>query len=142
MLADLFPLLRQSVDWFEELVGERRVILEVRSSGLETRLSSSDDPVEVEEDTVASGPKEVRAFSALREECGLDAETLSRLRDRFQFPDRVRIHRPHKKEQACHYSPREVCFYEAAFQCGLRFPVHPFIMDDSDQLYGDMTGYH
>ena len=22
-----------------------------------------------------------------------------------------------------------MCFYEAAFQCGLRFPVHPFIME-------------
>ena len=98
MLADLFPLLRQSVDWFEELVGERRVILEVRSSGLETRLSSSDDPIEVEEDIVASGPKEVKAFSALREKCGLDAETLSRFRDWFQFPKRVRVRFPHKEE--------------------------------------------
>jgi len=26
-------------------------------------------------------------------------------------------------------SPGEVCFYEATFQCGLRFPVHPFIME-------------
>ena len=26
-------------------------------------------------------------------------------------------------------SPGEVCFYEAAFLCGLRFPVHPFIME-------------
>ena len=22
-----------------------------------------------------------------------------------------------------------MCFYEAAFQCGLRFPIHPFIME-------------
>ena len=98
VLADLFPLLRQSVDWFEDLVGERRVMSEVRSSELETRLSSSDDPIEVEEDTTASSQREVRAFSALEEACGLDAETLSRFRDWFQFPKRVRVRFPHKEE--------------------------------------------
>ena len=25
--------------------------------------------------------------------------------------------------------PEEVCFYEAAFLCRLRFPVHPFIIE-------------
>jgi len=48
---------------------------EVRSNELETRLLSSDDLVEVEEDIVASGPREVRAFSALGEECSLNVET-------------------------------------------------------------------
>ena len=129
MLVDLLPLLRQLVNWFEDLVGERRVMLEVRSSELETGLLSSDDPIEMEEDTAASGLREVRAFSALGEVCGLDGETLSRFRDRFQFLERVRVRLPHKKEQACHFSHREMCFYEAIFQCGLRFPVHPFIME-------------
>ncbi|KAL0014155.1 hypothetical protein SO802_001224 [Lithocarpus litseifolius] len=78
VLADLFPLLRQLVDWFEDLVVERRVMLKVRSSELETGLSSSDDPMEVEEDTAASGLREIMAFHALGEVCGLDAETLSR----------------------------------------------------------------
>ena len=64
---------------------------EVRSSELETRLSSSDDPVEVEEDTVVFVLREVRAFHAFGEMCSLDDETLSRFRGRFQFPDRVRI---------------------------------------------------
>ena len=82
-MADLFPLLRQSVDWFEELVGEWRVMSKVTSSELDIGLSSSDDPVEVKEDTVVAGPREVRAFLALGEECGLDAETISRFRDRF-----------------------------------------------------------
>ena len=76
-------------------------------------MSSSDDPVE--EDTTASGPREVSAFSALEEECGLDVETLFTFRDKFQFPERVRICHPHKEEQACHFSPKEVCFYEATF---------------------------
>ena len=35
---------------------------EVRSSELETGLSSSDNPVEMEEDTAVSIPREVRAF--------------------------------------------------------------------------------
>jgi len=56
--------------------GEERVTSEVRSSELETRLSSSDDLVEVERDTTASVPssslsphwREIRAFHALKEE--------------------------------------------------------------------------
>ena len=83
VLADLFPLLCQSIDWFEELVGEWRVMSKVRSSELDIGLSSIDDPVEMEEDTVVAGPKEVRAFLALGEECGLDAETISRFMNKF-----------------------------------------------------------
>ena len=49
---------------------------EVRSSELETGLSSSGDPVEG--DTTVSNPREVRAFYTLNEECGLDADTLGR----------------------------------------------------------------
>ena len=101
----------------------------VRSSELEMRLSSSDNPVEVEEDTAAFGPSEVKAFSAFGEECGLDVETLSRLSNRIQFPERVSVRCPRKKEQACHFSPKEVCFYEVAFLSGLRFLVHLFIME-------------
>ena len=61
--------------------------------------------------------------------CGLDGETLSRFKGRFQFPDRVRVCLPYEEEQACHFFLGEVCFYEAAFLCGLRFPIHPFIME-------------
>ena len=104
-------------------------MFEVRSSELKTRLSSSNNPVKVEEDTAIFVPWEVRAFHALRELCSLDDETLSRFRGRFQFPDRVRIRLPHKEEQACHFSLGEVYFYEAAFLFRLRFPIHPFIME-------------
>ena len=71
---------------------------EVRSSKPETGLSVSNNSMEVEEDTTASGPREVRAFYALGEECSLDVETLSRFSNRFQFPERVRVrvHRPRK----------------------------------------------
>ena len=57
---------------------------EVRSSELKTRLSSSGDPVEG--DTAVSTPREVKAFYALNEECGMDDNTLGRFKDRFQFP--------------------------------------------------------
>ena len=97
----------------------------VRSNELETRLSSSDDPMEVGDDTAVIVPQEVRAFFAFGEECGLDAEILSRFIQRFQFPNRVKVRLPRPKEQACHFSLGEVCFYEAAFLSGRRFPVHP-----------------
>ena len=102
---------------------------EVRFSELETGLSPSNNPVGVEEDTMFSGLKEVWAFSALGEECSLDIESLSRFTQRFQFPERVRVRRPRNEVRACLFSPGEVCFYEVAFLCGLRFPVHPFIME-------------
>ena len=129
VLAELLPLLHQSINWFEGLVIERSGMSEVRSSELETGLSSSNNPVGVEVDTQVSSPREVRVFSAFGEECGLDIKTLSRFSQRFQFPERVRVRLPHAKERACHFSPEEVCFYEVAFLCGLRFPIHPFIME-------------
>ena len=55
VLTDLFPLLRQSVDWFEELVGGRGIMSEVRSSELEIGLLSSNDPIEAEVDAAAFG---------------------------------------------------------------------------------------
>ena len=99
---------------------------EVRSSKLETRLSSSDRPVE--RATAVSTPQEVRAFHALKEVCGLNGDTLSRFKDKFQFPNRVKVRLPSEEDRACHFFPGEACFYEAAILCGLRFPVHPFIM--------------
>ena len=105
---------------------------EVRSSELDTGLSSSGEPVKG--DTAVSTPREVRAFHAHEEGCGLDAKTVARFKDRFQFPTKVRVHRPSDRDRACHFFPREICFYEAAFSCGLRFPVHPFIMELLDHF--------
>ena len=68
----------------------------VRSSELETRLLSSDKPVEG--DTAVFALCEVRAFRALEEECGLDGETLSRFKDKFQFLDRVKVRLPCEEE--------------------------------------------
>ena len=93
-------------------MGESRAMFEVRSNKLETGFLFSNDPVEWEEDIATSGLREVRAFYTLREACGLDVEILSRFRDRFQFPERVRVHLPQKEERACYFLPGEVCFYE------------------------------
>ena len=98
VLAELLPLLRQLVNWFKGLVIEQRGMSEVRSSKLKTGLSSSDNTVGVEVDTTVSSPKDVRVFSALGEECGLDIKTLSRFSQRFQFPERVRVRLPHAEE--------------------------------------------
>ena len=124
VLGELSPILSQSIAWFE---GETKRMSEVRSSELETGLLSSGSPEEG--DTAASIPRVVRAFYALEEVCRLDVETVSRFKDRFQFPERIRVHRPNSEDWACHFFPDEVCFYEAAFTCGLRLPVHPFIME-------------
>ena len=124
VIGKLSPILGQSIAWFE---GETRRMAEVRSSELETRLSSSSG-LEVG-DTAVSAPWVVRAFHALEEVCGLDTNTVDRFKDRFQFPERVRVRRPTNEDKACHFFPGEVYFYEAAFTCGLRLPVHPFIME-------------
>ena len=104
----------------------------VRSSELEIGLSSSDKPVEG--DTAVFVSYEVRAFHALEEVCGLDDETLSRFKDKFLFPDKVKVHLPCEEERACHLFPRKVCFYKATFLCRLRLPVHPFIMELLDHF--------
>ena len=73
-------------------------------------------------------PAVVRAFYALKEKCSLKIEVFSKFKNRFQFPEGTGAHLPRKDEKACAFAYGEVCFYEAAFSCGLRFPVHPFIM--------------
>ncbi|XP_075663167.1 uncharacterized protein LOC142632686 [Castanea sativa] len=103
VLGDLYPLLRESVDWFEDLVKKLRLMSEVRSSDLDTGLSSSDGPMEG--DTAVSTFREVRAFHALVEPCGLDSDAVNRFRDRFQFPERVRVRRPTDDDRACSFFP-------------------------------------
>ena len=95
VVANLLPLLCQSIDWLDLV---REAMSEVRSSELEIGLSSSDDPMEG--DTAVSNPREVKAFYALKEECRLDADTLGRFKDRFQFPEWVRVRLPSEEERA------------------------------------------
>ena len=54
VVGELFPVLSQSINWFGGLIGERKRMSEVRSSKLETGLSSNDGPME--EDTTISSP--------------------------------------------------------------------------------------
>ena len=123
VLTDLFPFLHESANWFEDLVSDQKAMSEVRSSELKTGLSFSDDPVE--EDTTISTSGVVRAFSALDEECGLDAETLSRFKDRFQFPERVRIRLPCKEERTCHFRQERYVFMRLLFKADLDFQSTP-----------------
>ena len=110
---------------------------EVRSSDLEAKLSFSTGTGGVEMDTavfvhLSSSPTVSTSpwsFYALQEECFLREDTFLRFRDRFQFPKETRVRLPRKGEKSCAFAHREVCFYEATFLCGLRFPVHPFIIE-------------
>ena len=56
-------------------------MFEVRSSELDIGLSSSGELAEG--DIVVSTLREVRAFYALEEVCGLDADTVAKFRDKF-----------------------------------------------------------
>lgn len=107
VLTDWYPLLHCSLNWYHllcEMSGVEKEGSMVRSSELETGLSSSDKPMEVEVDTDASRPSflkpdslkassssKARAFHALKEKCNLDQEPLFRFRDMFQFPNETRI---------------------------------------------------
>ena len=101
VLGDLLPLLRQLLNWFKGLMRDREAMSEVRSSDLETELSSNGDPVEG--DIAVSTPRELRAFYALVEVCSLDADIMSRFKDRFQFPEWVHVRRPNDEDRACHF---------------------------------------
>ena len=45
------------------------------------------------------------------------------LKERYQIPASARIRALGPKERACYYRPGEVCFYESAFEHGLKFPM-------------------
>ena len=107
-----------------------------RSGDLERGASSNVGREGTGVDTATSAPSSsqpsvlavVRSFNALKEKCSLKIEVFSKFKDRFQFPEGTRARLPRKDEKACAFAHGEVCFYEAAFSCGLRFLVHPFIM--------------
>ena len=70
VIGELSLIPSQSIAWIK---GETRRMAEVRSSELETGLSSSGGPKVG--DTVVSVPRVVKAFHALEEVYGLDADT-------------------------------------------------------------------
>ena len=118
VLSLLFPLVSRSAR-----VARLLKMFEVRSSDLETRLSSFDDRVISEATSVFSPHK---AWTIL---CSLIGKDEQRIKDRFQFLDSVKIRIPSDEERACHSYADKVCFYEADFDSGHRFSVHPFIRE-------------
>ena len=140
VLGDQYPLLCQSLGWFESVRGVLRkenMSSEVRFSDLEANLSSSVGMGGVETDTAVFVPSSSlpsvfaspQSFHALKEECFLREDSFLRFRDRFQFPEETRVRPPRKGEKSCAFAHGEVCFYKATFLCSLRFLVHPFIME-------------
>ena len=98
-------------------------MFEVRSSDLETGLSSFDDCV-ILEATSPSTP-----YKAWTSSCSLSRKDKKRIRDRFQFPNSIKIRISSDEERACHSYADEVCFYKADFTSGLHFPIHPFVRE-------------
>ena len=147
-LGDLYPLLHRSLSWFKSV---RRVLRreimgsELGTSGQERGSSSGvaadgavrdmATSVPPSSSILPSTPTATRPFHALKEKCTLKLDVFNKFRDRFQFPAETRARLPRKGEKACAFAYGEVCFYEATFSCGLRFPVHPFIMELLDHLH-------
>ena len=143
-LGVLYPLLLESQVWFQSVRGllrEESMGFEEGSGDLERGSSSNvvEEGAEIDATTTAlsrapssshsPAPAMVRQFHALNEKCSLKVEVFSKFKDRFQFPEGTKARLLRKGEKACAFAHGEVCFYEAAFSCGLRFPVHPFIME-------------
>ena len=96
---------------------------EVRSSELETSLSSSKDRKALEV-TYPSTPCKTWDIC-----CALKGKDENRIRNRFQFPLSVKVKIRNDDDRACHSYTDEVCFYEANFINGLRFPIQPFLRE-------------
>ena len=118
VLSSLFPLVSHSAE-----VAKLLRMSEVRSSNLETTLSSSDDRV-VSEATFVSAPYKCWNIS-----CSFMGKDKQWIRDRFQFPDFVKFRILSDEERAFYSYANEVCFYEADFTSGFHFLVHPFIKE-------------
>ena len=110
---------------------------EVRSSKLETGLSSSSESMDKDFEIVVSKPSlsskpssssSSIPFHALSESCSLEQRHLKSIRQRFQFLGGVVTRLPRPNEKACSFAHGNASFYEATFSCSLCFPVHPFIM--------------
>jgi len=144
VLGDLYSLLHNSLVWFKSIrkaLRRENMGSKMGSDNLERDSSSNAGTVGAGIDTATSAPSgvpssshppassEPHSFHALKEKCSLKIEVFNKFRDRFQFPDEIRAHLPRKGERAYAFTHGEVCFYEAAFLCGLRFPVHLFILE-------------
>ena len=115
IISSLFPL----VSHYTKVARSLKMSGEIRSTELETGLSSFDDRV-IPEVTSPSTP-----YKAWNIPCDLLEKDEKWIRDRFQFPNSVEIRIPSDEDRAYHSYADEVCFYKTAFTSGLRFPAHP-----------------
>ena len=120
-LCSLFPLVHCFVGFAQTLVMSREG--KVRSSKLETGLSLSENRRALE---VTSPLTPFKAWDIC---CTLKWKDEGRIRNRFQFPSLVKVKIPNDDDRACHSYTDKVCFYEANFVGGLRFPIHPFLRE-------------
>ena len=134
----LLPLIRHSlITHHLEMIAIKYRDTDVRSSELETGLSSSGESSDKDFEIVMSKPSSSSKpsfssssilFQAFSESCFLEQGHLKSIQKRFQFTKGVVTRLPHPNEKTCSFAHNEVSFYKATFSCGLRFPVHPFIM--------------
>ena len=111
--------------------GVRLLMWSWRGAGIDT---ASSVPTSVPSSSIPPASAAPRSFYDLKEKCTLKADVFDKFRDRFQFPVETRACLPRKGEKACAFAHGEVCFYEASFLCGLRFPIHPFTMEILNHL--------
>ena len=122
----LFPLVYCSVGIAQSLVMSGKD--EVRSSELETSLSSFKDHGDLE----VTSPFTPHKAWGIR--CSLRRNDEKRIRDRFQFPSFIKIRIPDGDNRACHSYANEVCFCKADFVNGVRFPIH-LLLDSYSSFY-------
>lgn len=131
VLLEFYPLIRHSLiqpHLESEMAEERFVGSKVRLSKLGTRLSSSDDPMGIEVDTVMSKPSTSSSSKTHLKNFGKC----------FQFPIQTKIRLLHPSKKFCAFTHGHMCFYEVNFLCGLRFPIHPFIHELLDHFKIDL----
>ena len=117
VLFTLYPLIRKSlVRYYLEMDLVKYRVDDVRSSELETGLSSNVESLNQVVDTVVSklpSTSTSRPLHALSEFCSLKESHLKGYRKRFQFPKGTSVKLPCLGEKACNFAHGEVCFYEA-----------------------------
>ena len=132
ILLSLYPLIHQSlIKLHSKMATIEYLVDDVRSSELETGLSSNVESLSKVVDTAASkfpSSSSLCSLHSLLESCSLKERHLNGFRKRFLFPKGTSVRLPCLGEKACNFAHGKVCFYETSFLCGLRFPIHSFIM--------------
>ena len=132
VLLFLHPLICKSlIRHHSEMDTVQYRVDDIRSNELEIGLSSNAESLSRVVDTAVSklpSSSSSHPLHAISESCSLKESHLKGFRKRFQFPKNTSVRLPRLGEKACNFAHGEVYFYEAHFLCGLRFPIHPFIL--------------